>query len=39
MELDWYWNVRYEGTKVLRGCMVFQEAMSEPAEKAKKPTL
>jgi hypothetical protein len=29
MELDWYRNVRYEGTKVLRGSMVFQEAMSE----------
>jgi hypothetical protein len=40
MELGWYctgggW---YEATELLGGSMVFQEALSENARKAKKPT-
>ncbi len=32
------WSVRYEATKLVGAFMVFQEAMSELAGKAKKPT-
>jgi hypothetical protein len=31
-----HWRVKNGATKLLRGSMVFQEAMSEPAGKAKK---
>jgi hypothetical protein len=39
MELNWFcWNGRYEATKLLGDSMVFQEATSEAAGKAKKLT-